>query len=123
MGTNYYWKEECDHCKRTEELHIGKSSGGWAFGLHVDNTITSLDDWKEKFKTGTITNEYDETITTEEMLRIITERKGNVREEDVEEYTLHDAHIDNGLLRCNLRGGHCIGYGDGTWDLIVGEFS
>jgi hypothetical protein len=29
----------------------------------------------------------------------------------------------NGLVRHQIDGRHCIAHGDGTWDLIVGEFS
>ena len=39
MGTNYYFEdssEVCECCGRgAESLHIGKSSGGWCFSLHV----------------------------------------------------------------------------------------
>jgi len=42
MGTNYYLvkneRPPCPCCERTyvqERLHIGKSSGGWCFALHV----------------------------------------------------------------------------------------
>src|SRR5450631_1105933 len=37
MGTNYYLQlPGCDHCNRAgDRLHIGKSSGGWCFALHV----------------------------------------------------------------------------------------
>ena len=42
MGTNYYLHRprtnECEHCGRADEappLHIGKSSSGWCFSLHV----------------------------------------------------------------------------------------
>ena len=37
MGTNYDAIEpRCPHCNREgRRWHIGKSSGGWAFGVHV----------------------------------------------------------------------------------------
>lgn len=55
MGTNYYLRlksEICPHCGRGDEglLHIGKSSAGWCFSLHVMNRIQSLDDWKKAFE-------------------------------------------------------------------------
>ena len=40
MGTNYYWQESepCAACGRGyEQVHVGKSSAGWCFSLHVSN--------------------------------------------------------------------------------------
>ena len=50
MSTNYYLFENyCEQCKRSDELHIGKSSVGWYFSLCVypERKINSLDDWKK----------------------------------------------------------------------------
>ena len=61
MGTNYYLyegSEACPTCKRPfEPLHIGKSSAGWCFSLHVipEEGINTLDDWRTRWGTpGTI---------------------------------------------------------------------
>jgi len=40
LGTNYYWQESepCAACGRGyEQVHVGKSSAGWCFSLHVSN--------------------------------------------------------------------------------------
>ena len=114
MGTNYYLhqKPDCECCGRPfEPLHIGKSSGGWCFTLHVmpEDNINTLDDWKFLWdQPGTyIRNEYGEKVTPEEMLKIITNRtwKGEFPR------------------RHELDGAHCIGHGEGHWDYILGEFS
>lgn len=35
MGTNYYYRfNECEHCNRYDEAHVGKQSGGWSFLFH-----------------------------------------------------------------------------------------
>lgn len=41
MGTNYYFRYNlCKCCDRYDELHIGKSSGGWQFLFHcIDEDI------------------------------------------------------------------------------------
>lgn len=42
MGTNYYLhsQDPCEHCGRSyPELHIGKSSAGWVFALHVGDVF------------------------------------------------------------------------------------
>ena len=107
MGTNYYLhKNTCDHCGRSDErIHIGKSSGGWCFALHVgdDIGINSLENWKAEWKTGVIKNEYDDVLDSVAMLEVI---------EDREPYALRHSPHD----------GHCIGHGD-TYDLIRGDFS
>ena len=50
MGTNYYLyqKPDCECCGRPfEPLHIGKSSAGWCFALHImpEDGISTLLDW------------------------------------------------------------------------------
>ena len=78
MGTNYYWySDPCPTCQHSqEELHIGKSSMGWAFNLrvHPDKGIETLDHWRKKWVTGYIKNEYGEVQTPDEMLQCITLR-------------------------------------------------
>jgi len=80
MGTNYYWteREPCECCGRPfESLHIGKSSAGWNFSLHIhpDEGIVNLEDWKARWATGgTITDEYGRTISIGEMVATITKR-------------------------------------------------
>lgn len=114
MGTNYYLKlgedETCKHCGHTvkaEELHIGKSSGGWVFSLHVmpERNINDLEDWVPLLSHGAIFNEYGDSVSKEELLSIITERSWR-----------------GGLARNNI-GRYCTKHGDGTWDCIPGEFA
>lgn len=112
MGTNYYLhRDVCPHCKRSDSpLHIGKSSAGWCFALHVDEEagINSLADWQALWASpgSKIMNEYGDNISPPEMLATITER-------------IHP----RGLSRHIKDGRHCVGNGDGTYDLIRGEFS
>ena len=113
MGTNFYLHEkpDCECCGRPfEPLHIGKSSGGWYFSLHVmpEDGINNLDDWREMWnkKGALIRDEYGEKIYVEEMEKRITERSWK-----------------GGLTRHPIDGRHCIGHGEGTYDFIIGEFS
>lgn len=49
MGTNYYaeYQPPCPTCGRQDPpLHIGKSSAGWCFSLHVIPEL-GLNDWPE----------------------------------------------------------------------------
>lgn len=114
MGTNYYLhqKPDCECCGRPfESLHIGKSSGGWCFALHVipEDNINTLDDWRRLWTApGTfIRDEYGEKVSVEDMEVIITERSWR----------------GGSPMRNDIYGRHCIGYGAGTWDYITGEFS
>ncbi len=76
MGTNYYLrKSKCKECGNEEEIHIGKSSFGWTFALHIypEKGINNLKDWAEDWKRGKIYNEYNRRIYLLEMFDIITE--------------------------------------------------
>jgi len=139
MGTNYYWTEQgepCACCGRPfERLHIGKSSGGWCFSLHVipDQGINDLADWETRWaKPGSIIeDEYGERITPETMRRVITERSWPRPKDKMpygytsweEFYRRNHAFLGpNGLLRHQVDGRFCVGNGEGTWDLLPGDF-
>lgn len=124
MSTNYYTSKRCAHCNHDERLHIGKSAGGWCFSLatHPEQGIASLDDWRRKFVDPDIIieNEYGSVQTPAEMLDIITKRSSSGE---------HRSGVPgqcepgpNGLRRCTIDGRHCIGHGDGTWDIMAGDF-
>lgn len=121
MGTNYYWfnREPCECCKRPfQGKHIGKSSAGWCFSLHVypDEEIHDLSDWERRFSSGYIENEYGERVAPDSMLACIRDRRGKLVGERPHNWP-------NGLSRHCVDDRHCIGHGEGTWDLIVGDFS
>lgn len=130
MGTNYYFfKEEnkCECCGRSdkERLHIGKSSCGWHFTLHVmpEDKIKTLDDWIFLFKHGIIMDEYNSLISPETMIGIITKRSsGNT---DIDYPSMRENGAEQGFnnLWRHKKGMFCIGHGKGTYDYVVGEFS
>ena len=113
MGDNYYWypnkKPHCANCScfDYERIHIGKSSYGWVFSLHVVGNLRTLEDWKEKLNSsGFIVDEYGNSIEVNVMLEIIEKRFYRAGAE----------------LRRHT-GDHVKGHGDGTYDYIAGEFS
>lgn len=120
MGTNYYF-----HDKRT--LHIGKSSGGWCFSLHVipEDGINTLEDWQAIWnKQGIIRNEYGERISISDMENIITKRSWAAKNQESEQwYRENNAEPGPHNLARSKVGLHCIGHGPGVWDYITGEFS
>ena len=126
MGTNYYLKKEspskcvtCKHDPDEKVLHIGKSSYGWCFSLHIipEEGINSLDDWKAAWGASgaKILNEYDEEVLPEDMLKIITTRgPGKWSPEGMEPHRHSPFHSENpGTVR----------EGPGSYDLILGDFS
>jgi hypothetical protein len=141
MGTNYYWYGPCRECGALRQLHIGKSSAGWYFTLHViPGVINTLDDWKKRFEddTGFIMNEYREIVSPNSMLEIITERGVETQLEYDEEF-LRRNHAEvgiRGLLRHKMNPKFdvegvnprlaidygFVGHSDGTWSYFVGEF-
>jgi len=139
MGTNYYAKELlCEHCNRYEETHIGKSSGGWVFSLHVDadKGLNSWQDWLAYLKKDNVTilDEYDRECTVAELTNVVTNRGwvghtypytvfGKVYHNFEHLCKEHDAVPgENNLFRHKI-GRFCCGHGEGTWDLIEGDFS
>ena len=74
MSTNYY--AHINLGGPVVKLHIGKSSFGWCFGLHVTDEIRSLDDWRKIWAQAfvTIVDECGDKITPEVMLATITQR-------------------------------------------------
>ena len=136
MGTNFYLEsvektEACEHCGTPNaiatERHIGKSSAGWVFLLHVypEENIRDLNDWIELFNSDLykIRDEYGVYVSKVEMITIITKRSwNNLSSMSALDLERNHAQLGpNNLVRSKL-GRDCIGHGDGTWDLIVGDW-
>ena len=76
QNTYYPTLEELDkHFYIT--YHIGKNSYGWRFLLatYPELGINSLDSWKKIFKLGRIEDEDGNSISSEEMINIITKKE------------------------------------------------
>ena len=134
MGTNYYLEvPRCPTCGSGEDLHIGKSSMGWVFALHVypEEGIHDLSDWVEKWKTGKIENEYGDGVPADEMERIITKRLREKLPKSPHGYhSWHDFHRKNysmpgpnNLIHFDPERIHNVKPGAETYDLHTGEFS
>lgn len=118
MGTNYY-VETTTH----GELHFGKSSRGWVFGIHIHPHLglNTFEDWimllTDKEVVSAIRDEYSRPVPLEELIHTVAGRRGRIdhetgkalaREQDceyLEEYR---------LLRQKSRYG-CT-HGAGTWN-------
>lgn len=127
MGINFYWVSVDG-----EERHIGKSSLGWVFALHVypEHGINDLSDWLRYWDSqeGFIKDEYHRRIEVLEMLSCITERESprqtiplGYADWTVFHRENHSLNGPNGLCRAKLSS-RCIKHGVGTWDCHVGEF-
>jgi len=105
MGTNLYARY------REEEIHIGKSSGGWCFSLHCipERELNSLADWKMFLMQDGIEiyTEYGRELTLQELLEQYIEKDRSWFGKPPQRHTIGD---------------HCVGHGEGHWDLIVGWF-
>jgi hypothetical protein len=135
MGTNYYMVKG-QHIPETDydhplngllrdgtgvcaKIHIGKSSGGWCFSLHVmpEHGIHNLQDWKALVERlladgWRIEDEYREIIT-QDVLWDVVERAG-------ERWVRRDGRP---LMRHLVDESHCIGNGEGLYDYVLGHFS
>jgi len=142
MGTNYYWcKGICESCGKSDtRLHIGKSSLGWCFQLHVSHPDekgllpSSLEGWISLFgvEDSQILTEFGDAIAPAEMVHTITVRnfmrdweKDAPEGYDSWDEWLEDNSVTKGpynLTRFIAGAENCIGWGAGTWDLLTGEF-
>ena len=140
MGCNYYQKvpAACSECGRKghyELKHIGKASMGWCFILHIypEEEINDLGDWMARFNNHPIEDEYGDAVSSEKMMKTITERASNrcfdkpyppsyMSWEDFHNRN-HSEPGPNGLLRAQLREDHVVKHGEGTWDCMIGDFS
>ena len=113
MGMNYYaWQDICKCCGKPEHnLHIGKSSWGWKFALHVieyDQELRGLDEWKAFLKRDdvVIKDEDNEVLTYDMMIDIIMNRDHHKTDGELRDSTGYDGH----------------NYGGDTYDLVEGDF-
>ena len=110
MGTNYYARQNaCPTCGHSHhEVHIGKSSCGWHFALHVTPSLKTLENWIDYWSDDSISifDEYERRIDKNDMIEIITKR----------------SH-PHGLTKHAVDGVHCVGNGNGPYDYISGDFS
>ena len=130
MGTNYYVRPKsapcptCGHDDEVEEIHIGKSSIGWVFSLHVTDDLPDIGSWLE-FLTqhpNNIFDEYDENISLARMISNIVNRYCPRREVTDRMLAENQAVLGpNGLLR-SKESDH-VTHGKGTWDYHKGDFS
>jgi hypothetical protein len=129
------------------KLHIGKSSKGWAFALHVfteverqeDHSLpANLEDWVQGwFKTSTnrIVDEYGDTYSVGELLTIICDRPLDLYGVNSDRvpygFSSWGEFFDkncaepgqDGFIHSRVGLGGCVGHGEGPWDLIATEFS
>jgi len=113
MGTNYYaiTTERCPNCLHPtgepSSLHIGKSSLGWVFALHIhpEEGIKTLGDWVDyiTYNDARIEDEYGRTLDLRELLNRI------VKQQATWEATL-------------FRQAGAT-HGPGPWDMLTGDFS
>jgi hypothetical protein len=136
MGTNYYLhrvENMCDHCGRADEdttIHIGKSSGGWVFLLHVGGDAPrTLMEWVKQIidPDVEIRNEYGDVIDPTYMLRTILNRIGKERSSDAVERQRPQmgagAFYDKGLHLWRMRSSTRNPQPYASVDLCEGEFS
>ena len=80
MGMNYYVQlNKCEKCKRYDEIHLGKSSGGWRFSFQYNDGkyYKNVNEMKEWLKDKIIYNECDEEISYKEFWEMVKEKQKN----------------------------------------------
>ena len=138
MSTNYEAKIALTEKANgpTLTLHIGKSSAGWCFSLHVhpEHGINTLADWQKVWRqpNATIVNEYGRAIAADEMLDEVIARswKGTRQNDDEWVRVNFDwLHVNyaapgpNGLARHTYCASLPPDPERDTYDLCTGDFS
>jgi len=129
MGTNYYWYGPCAECGHLQKLHIGKSSKGWYFSLHViPGIIDNIGDWKKRLDDpySFIMDEYREVVALEKLMDVIKRRGHHGNPTHITPDELHTCHAELGdfnLVRFVEGQANCVGHGEGPWSHIDAEFS
>ena len=125
MSTNFY--AHINLGGPVVELHIGKSSIGWCFALHVTDEITSLDDWRKVWAQAfvTIVDEYGSRCEPDDMLKIVNARGGwTLNEQTGDWYDLnHATRGPHGLARHTYNATLPPNPEADTYDLCSGDFS
>lgn len=133
MSTNFYLSPpQCPCCgHQAASIHLGKSSVGWTFGLHV-RPEENINNWQDiinliKEKQAdywSIRDEYGESYSFAQFVDVVCNRTTPRKiPKDSEWLVMNYAQPGpNNLIRRQL-GKYCIGHGDGTYDYLVGEFS
>ena len=131
-GVDYETDSHWDLRGTEEFIHIGKSSLGWCFSLHVvpEFGINTYEDWVRMFidPDRIIISEYNEVIPYTKMISIITARaRPDPCTWDAARLARNYAeHGPGNLIRYRIdheRAHGCVGHGEGSYDYITGEFS
>ena len=129
-GVDYESDSHRDLRGTEEFIHIGKSSLGWCFSLHVvpEFGINTYEDWVRMFidPDRIIISEYNEVIPYTKMISIITARaRPDPCTWDAERLARNYAEPGpNNLVRHRIDPENgCVGHGEGSYDYISGEFS
>lgn len=133
MGTNFYFRfNMCDCCDRYDEIHIGKSSGGWQFLFQFVNqtinpkrldpksallneeknilVVDSFKKWKTlidryvvEYKTAKIYNEYNEEVSASDLYELIeSKRDGINHHRKSDDRDSFEDDEGNSFIRCDF---------------------
>lgn len=81
MGRNFYIREyECGKCGRYEEVHLGKSSGGWEFAFQYNGGryYKNIEELREWLKDKQILDESGCEIPYKEFWSLVESKKGGL---------------------------------------------
>lgn len=81
MGTNYYTTlNNCDKCARYDQIHLGKSSGGWQFSFQYNGGkfYKNIPEMKKWLKGKEIKDEYDDIISYKDFWKMVEEKQKEI---------------------------------------------
>lgn len=137
MGRNFYWSDETQEERQEERekhwLHIGKSSAGWLFSMHVipSEDIESWNDWQSVLQaSGKIFDDSHNVVTFEELRQIVEDRSAkhplefdwSTKEELIAETITYNTKYN--LLQTGPKAEHFTKtvFGEGPWKYCNYDF-
>ena len=96
MGTNYYTKlNNCEKCGRYDEIHLGKSSGGWQFSFQYNGGkfYKNVPEMKEWLIGKVIWDEYGRSVSQEEFWQMINDKQKEEKLNHAQKFSTYETEM------------------------------
>lgn len=99
MGVNFYTKEnDCRKCGRYDEIHLGKSSGGWQFSFNYNGGrfYKNVEEMKKWTAHRIINDESGHNVTYKDFWSMVKRKQTKDNYNHAEKYPSDTEHVIDG---------------------------